>query len=439
MKELYGRAVPLEDMLAARDARAARQKAWLDRYRVPLLCLTLNVAGPIKVTEWIHKGFEEAVRLTQAQLHRHAVPVRAFLRTEAFTGLEAMWAADSDAPALKRMLCRIEAHGRFGRLLDLDVIGTDGDKISREDIGLAPRRCLLCGGEAAACARSRAHSVAELFGETEQILRAYFEDAYADRVAGLCVRALLYEVAVTPKPGLVDRHNSGAHKDMHFFTFLDSASTLWPYFRACVQTGLRAKRPDGAFDALRYPGMLAEDEMLRATGGINAHKGAIFSLGILAGALGLRWAQGLPFDAEAVCALGAEMTQKALLGEIAAKEGPGGARAEAASGFPSALRVGLPALKRALGEGLSLDEAGAYALCALMGAVEDANVLRRGGAARAAALRDAAQTLLAGFSLARMREMDAELIAAGLSPGGCADLLAVSFLLWFLEKEERER
>ena len=65
-----------------------------------------------------------------------------------------------------------------------------------------------------------------------------FKIQFTDRIAEFATRALLYEVSVTPKPGLVDRANAGYHEDMDFYTFLNSAVSLTPYFCEMVETGI---------------------------------------------------------------------------------------------------------------------------------------------------------------------------------------------------------
>ncbi len=417
--------------MALRDARAEKQRALLAAHAAPVVCLTMNIAGPVKVTRRIAEGFARAVRLISEQLDRHGVPILAHDQTEEPAGLTAYWAAADSALRLKKLLCTIEEADRYGRLLDIDIIDTDGQKIGREAVGLPPRRCLLCGKPASACARSRAHTVDALFAETEAILEKTLSAAYADQVASLATRALLYEVACTPKPGLVDREGCGAHNDMDFFTFMDSASVLTPYLRDCVHIGMCAKAPQETFAALRYPGMCAETEMLRTTGGVNTHKGAIFSLGILCGALGHRQAYGLAHDTDALCTLCADMTAETLSTEMHAIPG---ARGEAARGFPSARRIGLPALKARLAIGESLNDAGVYALVSLLATVEDANLRRRGTEKTARAVMESALTLLGDFSIEKARALSEQLTAAWLSPGGCADLLAVSYFLLFLER-----
>ena len=95
------------------------------------------------------------------------------------------------------------------------------------------------------------------------------------------MRALLYEVCATPKPGLVDRHNCGSHRDMDIFTFVDSTAALAPYLEDAVRLGQEsaALPPEETFRRLRHRGFLAERGMFRTTGGVNVHKGAIFSVG----------------------------------------------------------------------------------------------------------------------------------------------------------------
>lgn len=432
MKELYGQAVGVADMMASRDARAARQAVWLATYTMPLVSLTMNIAGPVKVTRRVAEGFSLAVEQVDAQLARFGWETAAFERVEAATGLEALWAVRTNVDSLKRRMADIEEAGRFGRLLDLDVIGLDGVKVSREAIGLPPRRCLLCEQEAAACARSRAHTVEALRNETERILTAALHGRFVERIAGLAQQALLYEVAVTPKPGLVDRANNGAHSDMDFLTFMQSAAVLTPYWQACVEVGLSARSAGEAFASLRYPGMCAETEMLAATGGINTHKGAIFSLGILCGASGIAKARDARLDAETLCAISAEMTADALREEMQVIDGPKGARGEAASGFASVRQYGLPALEARLAAGDSLNDAGVYTLVALVASVLDANVARRADEARARSLIVEAQALMRAYDMEKVRMLDAQLIAENISPGGCADLLAVTLFLHFL-------
>ena len=106
-------------------------------------------------------------------------------------------------------------------------------------------------------------------------------------IARLAQEALLEEVYTTPKPGLVDCHDTGAHTDMDCQTFEKSAAAIAPYIAAMYELGGRwMDAPQGLFCALRPLGLQAEQAMLAATDGVNTHKGAIFTFAILAAAAG---------------------------------------------------------------------------------------------------------------------------------------------------------
>ena len=428
---------PLEEMLAERERRAETQRRLLAACGGPLLCLSLNMAGPVKDFPLLRRGYREGRRLAEAALTRAGGSARLLEERLEKAGPCAFYQVEGISPLdAKRALCSVEDGVFLGRLLDLDLLPESGEKLSRQEIGRPPRRCLLCGGGAAVCGRSRRHPVEQLQRETVRLLTEFFSAQWAEHVSVQALRAMLYEVSVTPKPGLVDRRNRGAHQDMDFFTFLDSAAALTPWFRRLCQLGLQS--PEGEdqalFDAARSLGLEAEEAMRSATGGVNTHQGLIFSLGLLCAAAGQLYARLLPreggdaLEPEALC------QRAAALARCHGHKGgasSGGARGEAVRGFPSVRRWVLPTLRQAE----SPEDGGRRALLALIGQVEDTNLLRRGGrTALEQAARRARQVLsappeeLSGL----LEDFDRELIQAGLSPGGCADLLAVGYFLTFL-------
>ena len=192
--------VTVSDMMDAREARAQAQRALLARYPgASVVCLCMNIAGAIKRTENIERAFAWGLRNVKAVLAPCETLFDAAIHEK--TGPEAMLCVRADARAIKRRLCALEDGEALGRLLDIDVIAPNGGKISRTEIGLPARRCLLCGNPAPVCARSRAHSADALFEKANAIIDAHFEAAFAKRTAENAQRALLFEVAVTPKPG----------------------------------------------------------------------------------------------------------------------------------------------------------------------------------------------------------------------------------------------
>jgi len=380
--------VTLLEMLDARERRAKRQRELLGRFGQTMICFTMNIAGPVKNSPLISRGYALGRRLLEQQLAAAGMKVTHFEEIREKTGNEAFFLVASSPLAVKKITSEIEDSTPIGRLFDMDVLDETGRKIDRQELGKEGRRCLICGGAAAACARSRTHTVAELQAKTTQILEAALLQEDCQCAARLAVQALLFEVAVTPKPGLVDRENSGSHRDMDMFTFLSSGAGLYPYFARCVEIGRQGGAPEETFRALRAPGLLAEGQMLSSTGGVNTHKGAIFSMGILCGALGRleRQAWGNSARVLAECAAMTKgLTARDFAGltpetartagqKLYLRYGITGVRGQAEAGFPAVGKVGLPKLEAALSAGKSINEAGCAALVAMLADTVDTNM-----------------------------------------------------------------
>lgn len=437
--------VTLQQVLAARDRRAQLQQQLLAHWQRPLISFTMNIAGPVKHTPLIEEGFRLGLRRLEQQLLRLRFPV---LQREVFcktTGCEAIYAVDAPAEALKSMAMDLEEADALGRLLDLDVLDPQGVTLDRP----AERGCLICGAPGRGCARSRTHSVEALQAKTRETLETALRHHRQQMAGELASRALLYEACTTPKPGLVDRTDSGSHRDMDLFTFLASAAALTPYFCQCTAIGQETALlpPEETFRQLRRPGRLAEGEMYRATEGINTHKGAVFLMGVLCGALG-RLAYSQWADPQAILTECAAMTRGITAAELQNSPGStageqfflslaiGGIRREIESGLPTVRDHGLPAMQQSLDAGAAPEEAGCRALLAMMAVNEDTALLHRGGPEGwAYTKRRAAEILQANASPEALAAFNRELIQRNLSPGGSADLLAVCYLLHFLQNE----
>lgn len=259
-----------------------------------------------------------------------------------------------------------------------------------------------------------------------------------DRAA---LAALREELATGPKPGLVSPGDAGAHADMDAGTFGASLRALRGFFGAAAEAGLAG----APFEALRALGVEAEARMLGATGGVNTHRGAIFSLGVLSAAAGRLAAGGRSFAGSALAdtvraAYGDAVRRLAPApgshGAAAARaHGVPGAREEAALGFPHVFEVGLPALEASLRRGAARNEARIQCLFALVARLPDTNLVHRGGPEGLAFARGAARAFLLaggvhrrgwrGHALAIHRA----LVRRHLSPGGSADLLAATLLV----------
>lgn len=454
MKPKKGDERLLEDILAAREERAARQKVLLAGHDATLICFTLNIAGPRKTFPLAEQTFREGRRQIFRELKRAGMAAK-YEETLDDAGYAGYWAVEAEAEWVKRMMVAIEKGSPLGRLYDIDVLRQDGRKISRQELGLPARTCLICGRPAVECSRSRGHPLEEVERRTQRIMRDYFREQCAERIAQAAARAMLYEVSVTPKPGLVDREGTGAHRDMDIFTFLDSAVSLAPWFRSLAEKGLEFRgSPEELFRASRYLGLQAEDAMYRATGGVNTHKGLIFSFGLLCAAAGYLHGNGLAEDAGSVLDLCSRMAAEAY-GELEARPSPegrthgerayakyglSGVRGEAARGFPEVAESALPLLRSLTGRGLSCNDAGAVVLLHLISCVDDTNAVSRSNLETFREVQEEVRRILAESSdtaelLEAARRLDARFISLNISPGGCADLLAVSFFLFFLFPE----
>ena len=281
----------------------------------------------------------------------------------------------------------------------------------------------------------------------------------ADRIASYAVEALLVEAAATPKPGLVDRANNGAHEDMDFFTFQKSAAALAPYFTEFVRAGAGEGEGRSLYtllSELRPIGRAAESAMYARTGGVNTHKGAIFSFGVLLGAAGWISAHGKPLMADAVlnavriiCAglchtdYGGQFDTPQTKGQAAyLTYGLTGVRGEAEAGFPLVWDYALPLYRVRRAKHAPLNDALVDVLLVLMAHNMDTNILGRHDLAMLQRVQEEADRIakLGGMRTERgraaLQAFDAQLIDAWVSPGGSADLAAVTHFLYEIESME---
>ncbi|MEV0307924.1 triphosphoribosyl-dephospho-CoA synthase [Nonomuraea fuscirosea] len=259
-------------------------------------------------------------------------------------------------------------------------------------------------------------------------------------LADAAVLSLCAEARLSPKPGLVDARGGGAHDDMDLPLMLASAEALRPAFRMIAQAAERTPAGVGLRERLGVIGRLGDRAMLRATGGINTHRGALWSLGLLVaavagGAAGERAAAG---DAARLAALPDRWVPagEPSHGERARRRyGTGGARREAENAFPHVIGVALPRLRAGRAAGLGEDSARLDALLAVMSLLDDTCVLHRGGPGGLRAVQHGARRVLdeggagTGSGRAALMELDDALRARRLSPGGSGDLLAAALFL----------
>jgi triphosphoribosyl-dephospho-CoA synthase len=266
------------------------------------------------------------------------------------------------------------------------------------------------------------------------------DHAICVEIGRIAVRSLHAELTLYPKPGLVSLIDNGSHGDMSAATLMRSLFSLRHYFIRIARAGF----DDAPFAVLKQLGIEAERRMLVATQGINTHRGAIFSLGLLCAAAGRCHAQRMAPSATAVRAILLRNWGDALAAhtqsiaadshgfQAAVKHAASGAREEAALGLPSIFDVALPMLNRTLAAGRGWDRARIDALFGLMARISDTNVYHRGGKEGAVMVRRCAQQFLAFGGTAHPEWKAAAMqchrlfVERRLSPGGAADLLAAT-------------
>lgn len=246
-------------------------------------------------------------------------------------------------------------------------------------------------------------------------------------VADLAERALRLELDTTPKPGLVDRRDNGAHKDMDYALMSKSISALRPYLTRLAAES--AKDIDPA--KIKEIGIEAEKAMLKATGGVNTHKGALFCIGLSVAA-----ASCLACSTGAVEAYSFKELVSRAASEIPSARGTHGAEAKrsfkavgalenARAAYPELFADWLPYYRSLEGDPFRCHKT----LLHIMTTLDDTNILHRRGAEGLAHAEAEAARLLEDFSESGLSSLNKDFIRENISPGGSADMLSLTIFI----------
>lgn len=442
-------------VLAAREQRASDKAQLLTQWPV-VVSLSFNVPGLPKSTPLTQAAFARVAQKLDHFLcaHRCGLFLQSTVRDAA--GDHALWVGKPslDSLALKTLTERFEGDHALGRLLDVDVYTYAGPIHSGKR-----KPCLICDQPALVCMRAQQHSLTELRHTFENKLSHWWaeqrQEDIAYRLSRHMTQALLQEVLLTPKPGLVDQHSKGSHDDMDLPLFINAISALAPFWERVAHQGIRfdGQHWQAALTSLRQLGLQMEASMREATGGINTHKGAIFVGCFAIFAAAHAWhrhpcpthddyrriirtlGQGI-IDHD-LATLGGEASYGERLLHTYKEADVGGPRYQVEQGLPAVFEIGLPAFQRALAQGLSPTESQLYSLFTLMGSVLDTNVLHR----------SSLETTHQFMALARQAITNLPLHATDIaalqrfcqqhwiSAGGCADLFAITLLFHAVDTE----
>lgn len=444
--------VSLEEVLINREKRISVQKKLLNIYPGTLICFLLNIPGTEKVNQVYENVFYKGMERIQEQLEKKKILIEVQLIQRKTTGYEGYLVVNGQCRQIKELMVELE-ETPIGRLYDIDVLTDANQKISRSDLGLSPRRCLICGRPAHECGRSRKHSVIEL---KEKIYNLVWEEQLYKLVKEEIRQALFDEICTTPKPGLVDREDCGAHRDMNYKLFCKSIEAITGDLGEMFSIGYKWEGDlNGLFVRIKELGKRTEEKMYIATKGINTHKGSIFTIGILASAAGYSMRIFGNITAEGVCKISQKMTENILQEELEemkkhlpvshgeqvyCKYGEKGIRGLAMDGYPLLWKTTVPHMREYTEENKSKNLICVHILLEIISELTDTNVLSRTSREELWWLQKEAKEILekgGAFrknALEEVRKLNNKCIRKNISPGGAADLLAATIFLFRMEK-----
>lgn len=267
-------------------------------------------------------------------------------------------------------------------------------------------------------------------------------------IAHLATQALQAELDTTPKPGLVDKDNNGAHRDMDYALMQRSIDTLHPYFVKLALLGCADALP--THTSIRDIGIEAEKAMLSATNGVNTHKGALFSMG-LAVVAAAHEERKIAANEEQILKernggedvlVSLQTTIKALAASFPDTNGTHGSKAKLLSKGTTAIKGALDNAREGyemlFAEWLPFyierrKERDAYTLhktlLRIMCDLDDTNVIYRTDLATAEEVKQEARALLDSFEEVVLKDMDRHYTARNISPGGAADMLSLTIFI----------
>ncbi|KOS62926.1 triphosphoribosyl-dephospho-CoA synthase [Lysinibacillus agricola] len=262
---------------------------------------------------------------------------------------------------------------------------------------------------------------------------------FAETLAKMAVSSLIEEVSLTPKPGLVDEKDEGAHQDLTFHMMIGSAQCLKNTFYEMAMAAFVEGPSQTLREKIGEIGRRGENTMFQYTDGVNTHKGAIWSLGLITAAAAIH---GGMADEETICFTAGRIAQyedrfiphNITNGMKAIHEyGINGAKVEAQLAFPHIRKYSLPMLKATI-HTMSYEQAKHFTLLSLIAQLDDTCILHRGGIEGLNYAKKQAKQIIASSNLHELEHMNQNFIARNLSPGGSADLLAATIYLLKIKK-----
>ncbi|TRX70662.1 triphosphoribosyl-dephospho-CoA synthase [Carboxylicivirga sp. M1479] len=459
---MMGEAEIFANLLEAREERQQRKLSMLSG-RYHLVSLQLNIPGLPKSNQQLHR-FISAVDDEFERFFTSHYPNLQWAKKEMFNDFSGdcfLYLLDQTllkAEDLKQLTELFEQEFPLGRIVDLDVMSSMGLPISS---GKA-KKCFLCDKAAEECRKLQHHTITEVRECMMNAIGVFEEqqrnDSIVKSVVQYAVNGLMHEVALSPKPGLVCRNAPGAHSDMDFMTFINSCAALAPYFQELATLAINYTDKDDrkALPYIRQIGLKMEQEMLRATNGVNTHKGAVFLMCLscfscvrVIKKVGYFKANAFIATIQKICNGIVQKELCALNGSLNLSHGQNcfvnyglqgaGARGEAEQGFPTIFNHALPVLSALVKHDFffmsdsEMKQSLIPVLLKIMSVNNDTNVLYRHGKSVLEELKRKSSHALEAWKKGEEVAYD-DLVewcnSQKISSGGSADLLALTIMLF---------
>ena len=415
---------------------------------LPSLSLSLNVPGFPKSNSTVSAFFQSCLQDLKHHFIAHRIEIYEKEAVEICDAagdfyLVPFSVSGFSLTEIKQICEAFEGNHPLGRFVDVDLNDQQGNSVSSGKSKL----CFFCRERPAIeCRRENVHDQEQLrsfmFSEMAEYCRKEREELIVKKLSSLAQKAILSEISLTPKPGLIDKFSSGSHTDMNYHTFIASTSAISPWFGELVREGFVFQDEDltKALPIIRNTGLRMESAMYAATGNVNTQKGIIFLMGISLFACGKLFRQNDYFIAEEFRSIIRTICKNLVANEMvntfpSAKShgekifleyGFCGARGEAESGFLTVFEFGLPQLIEAWELN---DEALFRCFLAVAANNNDTNILYRSNPKTLESFKALSKVALANFNAKNYQAVIDFCRHENISPGGSADLLAVTIFV----------
>lgn len=454
----------LEKVLEAREERAEKRQTMADMKKTSI-SLSFNIPGYPKSDNQIHTAF----LAVKTDLINHLIASRIKYSLEvSHTYIDhagdffimPILNEDITAREIKNMMEDFEANHGLSRLIDVDIFDANARPVSSGK----EKKCMMCSKAAIVCMREQTHTMQEIRNFISDMITEYTQSERQDKISQLltsyATKALLYEVSLTPKPGLVDRYSQGSHTDMDFLSFISSSAALSFYWKDITELAYTwdGTEKDKTLIAIRKIGIKMEKAMLHSTDNINTQKGAIFIMGFTLFACAYLLNKGSELKNNKIRGIISHLNKDVVKNELlssksntshgekvftkyGAKLG-GGIRQEMEEGLPLIFEHALPYLnsqEQIENTEKWWNETLKKVLLLIISQNDDTNILHRSNANILAQTKELAHICM---------QQDGELMIDkynklitfskehNISPGGSADLLAVTCFIHFIQKEQ---